>query len=225
MNILAIDTSSEILDIALRKEDEIHVLTKTAGLRHSELLLPGISYLLESADLGLEDIHLIVCAKGPGSFTGLRIGISTAKGICAGTGIPLVSVPTLDALAYPYRHIPLPVLPVIDAKKKRFYSRLFQKGNALSPAVDADLDDILNLCGDFPSVAVTGPHAGLFLERAQRPDVFVLGPGTGEGCSRSLCVLGEIQYKEKGADEDGEGPLYLRKSDAELERERKLNGQ
>ena len=221
MNILSFDTSSEILDICLKADNEYHIITRTAGLKHSELLLPGIQYVMKTAGCSLKDLDLIVCSKGPGSFTGLRIGISTAKGISAGSGIPLVSVPTLDALAHPFEACPLPVLAVIDAKKKRFYAELYLEGTAAGKPLDASLEDIDALCKEYSTVMLTGPHCELFFERMGPQKKFIPGPRAGDGCAKSLCILGEKQFTEKGADEDGEGPIYLRKSEAEIERDKK----
>ena len=219
MNILAFDTSSEILDIYLQSPGGSLSLTKEIGLRHSEVLIPSIEYLLADAGITIEELGLIVCAKGPGSFTGLRIGISTAKGIAMGANCPLVSVPSLDALAYPFAHFPLPVLPIIDAKKKRFFGRLFRGGEAVAPAMDGSPEEFLQLLKDEEQVLLAGPHQELFLQRVGSHRGFLTNPMKSMG--KNLAVLGLEQFRSAGPDLPGEGPIYLRKSEAEIEREKR----
>ena len=221
MNILAFDTSSYILDICLMRGEESHSLAKNAGLRHSELLIPGIEYLLDSTGTEMKDIDLIVCSKGPGSFTGLRIGISTAKGLSAGSGSPLVSVPSLDAMAYPFSKLPFPVLPVIDAKKKRFYGRLFCGGAPVSDITDGTPDEFENMVKEYENVYVTGPDARLFLDRSDKTDRYIISLAKIRGYAESLAVLGREKLERDGPDEEGDGPIYVRKSEAEIEREKR----
>ena len=96
MNAIAFDTASEFLDIALLVDDRITLQYKEIGLKHSEYLITSVIDLCSKAHTTLREIDLIICTRGPGSFTGLRIGMSAAKGLAYGLQIPIVSVPTLD---------------------------------------------------------------------------------------------------------------------------------
>lgn len=93
---------------------------------HSERLMPAIDRLLKEASLSIGNIQGIALAWGPGSFTGLRIGISTVKGLAYALRVPVVGVPTLDALAQNIRFAPSLICPVLDARKKEVYAALFR---------------------------------------------------------------------------------------------------
>ena len=128
MNILAFDTATQKLAAALKINSEIFTITADQGFKHSEKLLPAIEKLFEISGSKIDDIDLIGCTRGPGSFTGLRIGMSTATGLSLGKNIPLVSVPTLDYYSYSLDSFDGAVLPVIDARKNRFYTAVYHKG-------------------------------------------------------------------------------------------------
>lgn len=93
---------------------------------HSERVLLMIDRVLKEAKVPLEEIDAVALSIGPGSFTGLRIGLATAKGLCLGTGKPMVPVSTLMALACRVPFSSLPVVPLLDAKKKEVYGGIFQ---------------------------------------------------------------------------------------------------
>lgn len=99
MNLLAFDTSTEFLSLALLKGERAFQFDCNAGQTHSQIILPQIQALLESAGLQLSDLHGIAFGAGPGSFTGVRIAAGVAQGLGFGTGLPVVSVCTLMALA------------------------------------------------------------------------------------------------------------------------------
>lgn len=105
MNILSIDTAAEILYVGVKTDKAFLENIRAMGLKHAETLIPLIRSMLKEIELSPGDLDLVVCSQGPGSFTGLRIGLATAKGISEGAGCPLVSIPTLDALAEPYRFL------------------------------------------------------------------------------------------------------------------------
>lgn len=219
MKILAFDTSADILSICLLNGQN-QFLTETRGeLKHAQTLLPGINHVLSQAGLTPADLDLVVCSRGPGSFTGLRIGMATAKGLSEGTGVPVFSVDTLDALAYPYRYCHGSVIPVLDAKKSRFYAALYTEGRRKTDQLDCGHEELLELSSDYPQVLLTGPGAFL-LQKAwnDRRQGVGLAPGPFQAVAASLAVLGKEGFQEKGADLPGMGPVYLRKSDAEIQR-------
>ena len=99
MNILAIDTSTAVLSIALRTDNSYEERLVNGPFSHSEDLLPEIERLLSRVGMDISEITLVIVAKGPGSFTGLRIAMASAKGLASALSIPLVSIPTLDVIA------------------------------------------------------------------------------------------------------------------------------
>jgi len=219
MNVLAFDTSTAILSTCLLKGKEIFLRESVRGLRHAETLLPTISGTLEEADVSPADLDLLVCARGPGSFTGLRIGMTTAKGLSEGAGVPVVSVDTLDILAWGFAYFDGAVLPLIDARKGRFYSALYYGGRRMTEQLDCASADVLSLVHYYDRVLLTGPGSVQLYEtiHTEREGIFnVAGPlyASGYACA----VLGNKRFSEAGPDTPDQGPVYIRKSDAELNR-------
>jgi tRNA threonylcarbamoyladenosine biosynthesis protein TsaB len=127
MKILAIDTSTMLGGIAITDDSlgliaEVRLNVKST---HSERLMTEIDHILTQAGLTLSDMDVFAVAIGPGSFTGLRIGLSTVKGLSYATGKPIVSVPTLEALAWNFPYCNYPVCTMLDARKKEVYAALF----------------------------------------------------------------------------------------------------
>ncbi|MDR1429662.1 MAG: tRNA (adenosine(37)-N6)-threonylcarbamoyltransferase complex dimerization subunit type 1 TsaB [Spirochaetaceae bacterium] len=222
MNILAFDSATAILSIALSSEKGYFYFEADAGPRHSELLLEESRRLIEKAGLETASVSLFACMGGPGSFTGLRIAFAAAKGMALGLGKPFVSVPTLDCMALPHGHWPGAVLPVIDAKKNRFFAAVYREGKKAAPCVDGGIPELLSLLRSGEKVLVTGPDAGLFMERLMScPDkddfLFVVDKDCRAGHAGHLLELAREKYILKNSSDDfGAGPFYLRKSDAEL---------
>jgi tRNA threonylcarbamoyladenosine biosynthesis protein TsaB len=141
MRILALDTSTLTGSIALidapnTGEDASEKILAEETLRiestHSEKLMPSLERLLREFGLSARDLNGIAIALGPGSFTGLRIGVATVKGLAYAAGIPAVGVPTLDALAQNVLFAPGQVCVLLDARKKEVYASLFRgNGSAL----------------------------------------------------------------------------------------------
>lgn len=224
-NILAFDCSSNDLHLYLRKKDEEYFEIRNIGLKHSERLLPLIHSLMKEAELTPMDLDLIACAKGPGSFTGLRIAMATAKGISCATQKPLVSILTPD---YLIAGVPSDILSIvlIDAKKKRYYGRIYKNGTPLSEPLDiAPMDlanKILTIAPDEKAILITGPDAlkgkeeleSAFKEMKQKIDLQV-DPLFRASRIGFLAQMAVDQYNEKGSDSEGSGPFYIRRSEAE----------
>ena len=134
MNILAVDTAGKTAAVAVLRDDVLlYEAQCNNGLTHSETLLPMIDHIMTSAQMTLADIDVIACVTGPGSFTGVRIGVSTAKGIADAKNIPCVGVSSLASAAW--NVAPLTdrlICPVMDARRGQLYNALFDyTGGAL----------------------------------------------------------------------------------------------
>lgn len=193
---------------------------------HSERLLPAIDRMLQEAGLGPGDLGGIAVSIGPGSFTGLRIGLSTAKGLAYATGLPVVTVPTLEALAWTLPAARWQVCPVLDARKQEVYAALFQheSGALLRLMEDAALTPE-DLCARIrkPTLFLgDGAEAYGELFRRLLGDKLLLPPLANRG-ARPACVaeLGRVRLL-RGEREVVESlvPRYLRPSEAELRRQR-----
>lgn len=223
MKALAIDTSISKISLAAWNEDTHASLIIQADLKQSEKLVPAIDYVLEQAKLDVQDIEFLAVALGPGTFTGLRLGISALKAISLATGAPLYGIPTLDAYQPPFADYSGTLVPVIDAKKERFYLSIWRNGEKSLEDSDLSPEEALKLIDPEENILLVGDDAPLFKEKLlelrplQKCAVF----------SGSLCIADQLivmadNLHKAGAKplQDYDGPVYIRKSEAEENRER-----
>ena len=127
MKILALDSTAEACTAALCDDGRLVAeMTVNTGNTHSQTLLPVVEQILKISETSLEEIDAFACSTGPGSFTGVRIGVATVKGIAYGKNKPCVSVSTLDALAYNIRGYDGILCPVMNARRNQVYNALFE---------------------------------------------------------------------------------------------------
>lgn len=211
MNVLSLETSGKIISIGLQFEEQTLELTSDRGFKHSETLMPAIASLMDLAGIRAEKLDLVACSAGPGSFTALRIGMATAKGIAKGANCPLKAVPTLALLASDRQNWPGIVMPVMDARKKRVYAAAFRGGVRIAEDADTSLEGFIqSLPKDLPILA-TGPDA----EICAGFDGITIDPLHASGRAVSLIEMAIELYKNDGPDPHDLGPLYLRLSEAE----------
>ena len=223
MKILGIDTATQFLALGIIEDDNIlSELRLDAGQTHAQILLPSIEKVLKDADLELEDLNGIALSIGPGSFTGLRIGLATAKGLCFASGKPLLSVPTLDGLVYFNLNSPYPLVPVLDAKKNEIYSSVYDtKSGAVKRISDYWVLSAEKLVAKIPEEVI---FLGLGLEVFQDKLKELCGEKAhflaGERnlpSGSSIAFLGLEKFRRSEFEDlEKAEPLYLRSSDAEL---------
>jgi tRNA threonylcarbamoyladenosine biosynthesis protein TsaB len=133
MKILALDASGIVATVAIASEEEIIAeYTIKHKKTHSQTLLPMIDEVMKFTELNMNDIDYIAATNGPGSFTGLRIGAATAKGLAQAINIPIVSIPTLEALAYNVNYTEKLICPIIDARRNNVFTGIYKRqGNSL----------------------------------------------------------------------------------------------
>jgi tRNA threonylcarbamoyladenosine biosynthesis protein TsaB len=152
---LAIDTSTDWAGLALSNEGiSFSELTWRPGQNHTSELFPNLDNLLEAAGLDMKKICAIFVAKGPGSYNGLRAGISAAKGLAFSLNIPLVAVGTLEIEAYPFAFTRLPVCPIQDAGRGEIASALFSATNGWKCIEAEQLTTIEKLCENVKTKTV-----------------------------------------------------------------------
>lgn len=150
MKILCIDTASDICGVSILENTSLVVnLDNNTGRTHSENLMPMIQKALKIANISLKDINLLVCDKGPGSFTGIRIGISTVKAFHDSLNIPCIGISALESLAYNVKNDTL-IASIIDCKNNNCYFALYKLANStytniIEPTATSILD-ALELC-------------------------------------------------------------------------------
>ncbi len=163
--LLAIDTSTNASGVALYNGSQVVAeCAWFSGRRHAEQVLPVVDLLLRNIDAAPSDLTAVAVATGPGSWSGLRVGMSLAKSLALARELPLVGVPTLDVLAFPHRHGALPVVPMVRLGRDRYGAAVYRNIPAWGPAgevrnlaLDAlpALTDVGLFCGDVDEAART----------------------------------------------------------------------
>ncbi|MEM5948564.1 tRNA (adenosine(37)-N6)-threonylcarbamoyltransferase complex dimerization subunit type 1 TsaB [Spirochaetia bacterium 38H-sp] len=217
MKILAIDTTTSLLSVAAGDRNSFSISELYGGLRHAENLPSVVEKVCSNMGLVLQDFSLLGVCLGPGSFTGLRIGLAFIKGLSASLSVPFIGINSLDVYASACSYIDLPVLSVVDARKKRFYAALYMSGERISDYLDADRDVLCSLIEPYKRVFLTGPDAGILKYRwFEGDDRFILLSSVVMGPGVSLINMTESVYKSHGAAPANTEPFYLRLSEAEI---------
>ena len=223
MKLLAIDTSTMSCSVALMSDARLLAESVfTAGKTHSVSLMPMIVQLLDRCDCHALDVDAIGVTRGPGTFTGLRIGISTVKGLCLPTRASVVGVSSLAALAYPLTGSNRPVVAMIDARRQEVYWAQFQMGkNRLEMTTPVSLSAPEKVVDDLPQDALlVGSGALLYrsLFETRCPFVAVADPSQHmiRGASVGMLALERLARHEVDSIDTLE-PEYIRKSDAQIQ--------
>lgn len=164
MNILAIDTSTDYLSLAIMKNEKIPArIHKKAGKRHSILLVPMIDKLLRKVGLKITDIDCFAISAGPGSFTGLRIGITVVKGFAYVLKKPIVTVPTLDVIANNISLFKGVICVVLDARKNKVYGCFYKSDGKTIKKITKHLllpmDGLLKKAAKYDNILFLGDKA------------------------------------------------------------------
>ena len=127
MRILALETSAKACSAAVTEDGQVLAsVFQCTGLTHSRTLMPMVESMLKNAELTVEDCDAIAVSNGPGSFTGIRIGVSAAKGLAFAANKPAVGISTLEAMAWNVRHVDGLIVCAMDARRQQIYNALFQ---------------------------------------------------------------------------------------------------
>lgn len=211
---LAISTSSKICSVALLEDDKPIKELNIGNLKtHSENLVPLIDELLKITNKSVSEIGLIACDVGPGSFTGIRIGISTAKAIAEVNQIPVVSCTSLEALSYNVEADT--ICSLIDARNNQVYCGIFDKNHQLIK--DYLADDINVIIENLPKGEICFVGDGATLHQELLKGTYSQDNNIH---AQKIGICGFNKYKEgKTETADSIVPMYLRKSQAERMKE------
>lgn len=165
MNILAIDTSSAYLSLAVMKDGKIAGrLHKKAAMAHSSILVPSIDKILKKAKLKIKDIDVFAISIGPGSFTGLRIGVTTVKGLAYSLKKKIATVPTLDVIARNAKNFRGIICPVLDARKNKVYSCIYKSDGKfikkISPYLLLPMEELKKKLASYDKIYFLGDMIG-----------------------------------------------------------------
>ena len=235
MRIVAIDSSGLVASVAILENDSI-LATYSMNYKktHSQTLLPMLQEIMQMTEFDKTTIDAIAVAKGPGSFTGLRIGSATAKGLGLALGKPIIEVPTLDALAYQLYGVSL-ICPMMDARRQQVYTGLYgfssiEQGTefqVIEPQCATGVEEIIKKINERGQQVVylgDGATAYEALIKEQTKVPYVFAPAN---CNRqsaaALAVLAKSYYERGEYVTAAEHrPDYLRLSQAERERMEKM---
>ena len=220
--LLAIDTSSLVLSCALAEKDRLVAeWTVQKRLTHSEQLIPHLDEMMKEAGVEKKQITGIAVSIGPGSFTGLRIGLATAKMASYIWKVPVVGVDTLEALAWNMAGAQAFILPLMDAQRGNVYAALygaFQDMWQEAPAEVASIDEVIAAAVKHggPVIAL-GECADMYKEKLQAAGIAV-APPQNRCCRAGSVALAGIAKLEKGEADDPLKllPNYIRRSEAEV---------
>ncbi len=236
MKIFAIDTTVKIAAAALVEDGKLIAEYSLNTDTHSTTLLPMVASMLELSGTKVSDMDLFAISAGPGSFTGVRIGVSTVKGLAFAENIPCAGVSSLEAMAMNFEGIPGTIVPVINARNKMVYSAIFVSDGIHPPKrITADeqiliselLDKLQEFSGPF---YFTGDAYPLILAEDGKPSDTAVTPEklhgpSGYGVAVAAKRMWDTTEDKSVFSEMRLAPIYLRKSQAEREREERLQNQ
>jgi tRNA threonylcarbamoyladenosine biosynthesis protein TsaB len=220
MRLLAIDTSTEYLTLAVTDGAEVRArLHRKAPRSHSSLLVPMIDAVLRKARLRLKDIDGFCVGVGPGSFTGLRIGVATVKALAAATGRPIAAVPTFDAIARNAKKSGGAVCVVLDARKNKVYGAVYSADAAggLDRVTDYMLlpaGELLKVCEKYDNLYYIGDYAGRMRDMCARAGIVT---GRWHPQARDIAALGlEMLRKKKATGAESLEPMYIYSKECDI---------
>jgi len=229
---LALDTTSDYISLALGNSSEVianqHIYGPRAHLAH---LVPAIDELLKTAGVSLKDLDVIAVGTGPGSFTGTRIGVATAKSLAQGGGLPLIGISSLDILTIGLEATPRQLIyPIVDANRHEIYTAAYYGNVRSSPYEILDIDKLAEtLAQTEENITATGNGLVLYEKflADKLGDKFITAPkGKWYPNAKYLIKLAEesfLQRRPAVNDYYDIDVIYLRLSDAEerLKRQKK----
>lgn len=218
---LAIETSSAVSSVAISDGYTIiGEITIQAGLMHSQQLVPHIQSLCTMTGVKQQELTGIVVSIGPGSFTGLRIGLGTAKAMAYALQIPIYGVMTMDALAYEAVHTNQEIHVIIDAQKQHVYEGIYQSVDdtlhCLQQPVVRSVDDVLADCAG-KAVIFMGDGLKKLKKRSLEPQWHLANPLIASPRASAL-IMCSLERLTTGDSDDvmAVNPFYIRESEAEV---------
>ncbi len=228
---LGIETSTPVCSVALACDARVVVeYTLELGSHHSERLQPMVEMALREAGLSVGDLDGVAVAAGPGSFTGLRIGMGLAKGLCRGADLVCVCVSTLAAMAFGTGVEGVPICPMLDARRGDVYAGVYDlvAGDPISRMPDC-ADAVSNWVTRLPRpVTVVGDgaqaHRDVIVDALGR-DAYFANATLGRPTAGAVALLGQARCEREEVDDaETAEPFYLRRTQAERVREARLSG-
>jgi tRNA threonylcarbamoyladenosine biosynthesis protein TsaB len=222
MKLLAIETAASVLSVAAGNGEEIFLVEAQAGTRHSELVMELIDSLMKKACIMPKDLNGILCMGGPGSFTGLRIGYSIAKGLALSLSVPFAPVPTLECIANNEQFKQGLTLAVIEARKNAYFNALFKDGQRLTEDKDSNLPQITDEIKQYiknEKITLTGPGSNILYESLPekiKDNISLVFENKGYAKELIYIAKSKNLFNNDCTPYLYSGPEYIRKTDAEI---------
>ncbi len=221
MKILAVDTSSKICAVSILKNEKIikeNFLDN--GRTHSENFMPLLEQTLNEVNLRIDDIDLISCVVGPGSFTGIRIGVASIKAIAQIKDIPVVSVTSLESLAYNVNEDCNVICSMIDARNNQVYCGIFDKNkNLIEEYIADDISNVIDKLEKYTNIIFVGDgqvvNREIIKQRLEKNNIKFFENNNQSGKSCGICGYRKFLKNEDVKNYNTLNPIYLRKSQAE----------
>ena len=215
---LAIDTSTDMASLALVQDSQVLAeLTWRCQQNHSVELLSRLADLLSQTKSGLQSISCVIVAKGPGSFNGLRVGVSTAKGLAFSLGIPIIGISTLEVEAYQHAETNLPICPIFNAGRGEIATAIYQmKDNEWRQIISEHITTVASLCSQITTKTLfcgefVASLAGELRKRLKQRAIISSSPARLRRAS-FLAELGQQRLEAGNYDNPATlHPLYLRR--------------
>jgi len=222
MLILGIETATERVSVAIGgHEGVIGLFEVTKGRRHAETLVPAIDFVCRQSGIGLDEISVVAVDVGPGLFTGMRVGLASAKAIAQALRVPMIGISSLDLLAFPCRLTDRVVVPVIDARKGEvFYSMYLQVPGGVQQVASPTVGPVEELVGDLlarsQDVLCVGDGAQRYREEILDGFYCEIG-GDAQPSAAPLVQLAHARaLREDWVNPWEIEPIYLRAPDAQI---------
>lgn len=241
MRILAIDSSGLVATVAVVEEENniskmVAEYTINYKKTHSQTLLPMLDEIVKMTDMDLKEIDAIAVAGGPGSFTGLRIGSATAKGLGLALEKPLIHIPTVDALAYNLCYTDRIICPIMDARRNQVYTGIYRmdgdKMQVLEEQMAVGIDEIAKKLRTYKKpIIFLGDGVPVHKDRLEQElladmDIAFAPAHMNQQRAGAVGMLAIRYYREGKLETAREHkPDYLRVSQAEREREERLRAE
>jgi tRNA threonylcarbamoyl adenosine modification protein YeaZ len=210
MKVLAFDSSNKTLSVAIFDTNELLAeITINIKKNHSVSLMPTIDFLMESVDLKPSDLNRIAVAQGPGSYTGLRVAVATAKTLAYSLHIDLVGVSSLYALAASVASDGL-IIPIIDARRQNVYAGVYKAGQALEADMYISFDMLIDKVKHKKNLVFVGETANFSEKIAESLPQAKIIPSL-----PSAYEIGKLGQKLAAVDVDSFVPQYLKRVEAE----------
>lgn len=231
MKILGIDTSTHSTSICVLDDDKfICEYTINTKKTHSQKLMVMIESMIKESDLNIKDIDAIAICIGPGSFTGLRISMATAKAIAQVRNLPIIAIDSLESLAFNISHCDKTICSILDAQKNQVYTGKYRFENGELKTLEKikviKIDELIKeISSSDQEVILVGEAVSIYIDKlVEIKNINVASHFNNVSKASSLCTLAAIKYKNNIDVHDCYtiNPMYIRKSQAEVQYDEKM---